>query len=45
MSVQVDTEEKFDQEFNVDELTKTILDNIKNDVKNKYGNKKRHKQW
>jgi|688.fasta_scaffold967921_3 hypothetical protein len=45
MSAQVDTEEKFDQEFNVDELTKTILDNIKNDVKNKYGNKKRHKQW
>lgn len=41
----MDTEEKFDQEFNVDELTKTILDNIKNDVKNKYGNKKRHKQW
>ena len=45
MSAQVDTEEKFDQEFNFDELTKTIVDNIKSDVKNKYGNKKRHKQW
>jgi hypothetical protein len=45
MSAQVDTEEQFDQEFSVDELTKTILDSIKNDVKTKYGNKKRHKQW
>ena len=45
MSAQVDTEEKFDQEFNVDELTKNIVDNIKSDVKTKYGNKKRHKQW
>jgi hypothetical protein len=41
----VDTEQTFDQEFDVDELTKTIVDNIKNDVKDKYGNKKRHKQW
>jgi hypothetical protein len=41
----MDTEEKFDEEFNVDKLTKTIVDNIKNDVKIKYGNKKRHKQW
>jgi hypothetical protein len=45
MSAQVDTEEQFDQEFGVDELTKTIVDSIKNDVKIKYGNKKRHKQW
>jgi cell fate (sporulation/competence/biofilm development) regulator YlbF (YheA/YmcA/DUF963 family) len=41
----VDTEQEFDLEFTVDELTKTIVDNIKSDVKNKYGNKKRHKQW
>ncbi len=41
----MDTEQTFDQEFDVDELTKTIVDNIKNDVKDKYGNKKRHKQW
>ena len=45
MSVQVDTEEQFDQEFDVEKLTKSILDGIKSDVKIKYGNKKRHKQW
>ena len=44
MSAQVDTEEHFDQEFNVEQLTKSIVDSIKSDVKTKYGNKKRHKQ-
>ena len=41
----MDTEKTFDQEFSVEELTKTIVDNIKKNVKVKYGNKKRHKQW
>ena len=41
----MDTEEQFDQEFDVEQLSKSIVDSIKSDVKKKYGNKKRHKQW
>jgi hypothetical protein len=40
----VDTEQKFDQEFRVEEITKAIVDQAKADVKSKYGNKKRHRQ-
>ena len=44
MSALVDTEQTFDQEFNLDEITKAIVDKAKADVKAKYGNKKSHKQ-
>jgi hypothetical protein len=44
MSALVDTEQTFDQEFNLDEITKAIVDKAKADVKAKYGKKKRHKQ-
>jgi hypothetical protein len=40
----MDTEEQFDNEFNVDAVTKEMLNKIKSDVKLKYGNKKRHRQ-
>jgi len=40
----MDTEETFDQEFSVEEITKAIVNQAKADVKSKYGNKKRHRQ-
>jgi hypothetical protein len=40
----MDTEETFDQEFNVEEITNAIVNKAKADVKNLYGNKKRHRQ-
>ena len=40
----MDTEEQFDQEFNVDAISLEIVNNIKSDVKSRYGNRKRHKQ-
>jgi hypothetical protein len=40
----MDTEQKFDNEFDVDAVTKEMVDKIKVDVKLKYGNKKRHRQ-
>jgi len=40
----MDTEQQFDNEFNVDAVTKEMVDKIKSDVKLKYGNKKRHRQ-
>jgi hypothetical protein len=40
----MDTEEQFDNEFNVEAITKEMVDKIKYDVKLKYGNKKRHRQ-
>jgi hypothetical protein len=40
----MDTEQQFDNEFNVDAITKEIVDKVRSDVKLKYGNKKRHKQ-
>jgi hypothetical protein len=40
----MDTEQTFDQEFNVSETTKAIVDKAKAEVKSKYGNKKRHRQ-
>jgi hypothetical protein len=44
MSAWVDTEQTFDEEFNVTETTKAIVDKAKAEVKAKYGNKKRHRQ-
>ena len=44
MSVWVDTEEKFDKEFSVEEIAKAIVEQAKADVKSRYGNRKRHKQ-
>lgn len=38
------SETDFDDEFNVEELTKIIVDKARADVKSKYGNRKRHKQ-
>jgi hypothetical protein len=40
----MDTEHQFDNEFDVDAVTKEMIDKIKSDVKLKYGNKKRHRQ-
>jgi hypothetical protein len=40
----MDTEKEFDQEFNLEDITKAIVDQAKADVKSKYGNKKRHRQ-
>ena len=40
----MDTEQSFDQEFNIAETTKVIVDKAKAEVKAKYGNKKRHRQ-
>ena len=40
----MDTEQTFDQEFNVVDATKVIVDKAKAEVKSKYGNKKRHRQ-
>jgi hypothetical protein len=40
----VDTEQTFDQEFSVEDITKSIVDKAKAQVKSKYGNKKRHRQ-
>ena len=37
-------EAEFDQEFDVDAITLEIVNNIKTEVKSKYGNRKRHKQ-
>jgi hypothetical protein len=40
----MDTEQTFDQEFSVKEITNAIVNQAKADVKAKYGNKKRHRQ-
>jgi hypothetical protein len=37
-------EAEFDQEFNIEEITKAIVDQAKSDIKAKFGNKKRHRQ-
>ena len=44
MSAKVDTEETFDQEFNVENITNAIVNQAKSDIKAKFGNKKRHRQ-
>jgi hypothetical protein len=40
----MDTEQNFDQEFTVEDITNAIVNQAKADVKAKYGNKKRHRQ-
>jgi hypothetical protein len=40
----VDTEETFDQEFTVEDITNAIVEQAKAEVKARYGNKKRHRQ-
>jgi hypothetical protein len=40
----MDTEQTFDQEFTVEDITNAIVNQAKADVKAKYGNKKRHRQ-
>jgi hypothetical protein len=40
----MDTEQTFDKEFNLEEITQTIVDKAKAEVKSRYGNKKRHRQ-
>ena len=37
-------EAQFDEEFNLEDITKAIVDNAKAEVKTKFGNKKRHRQ-
>ena len=37
----MDTEE----EFNLEDITNAIVNQAKADVKSKFGNKKRHRQW
>ena len=38
-------EAEFDQEFSVEDITKAIVDQAKAEVKSRFGNKKRHRQW
>ena len=44
MSAKVDTEQNFDQEFSVEDITNAIVNQAKADIKAKFGNKKRHRQ-
>jgi hypothetical protein len=37
-------EKQFDDEFNVEDLTQSIVNKAKAEVKARYGNKKRHRQ-
>ena len=37
-------EEQFDNEFDLEAVTKRIVENAKAEIKAKYGNKKRHRQ-
>jgi hypothetical protein len=41
----MDTEQTFDQEFSVEEITNAIVNQAKDEVKSKFGNKKRHRQY
>jgi hypothetical protein len=40
----MDTEQTFDQEFSVEEITEAIVAKAKAEVRSRYGNKKRHRQ-
>jgi hypothetical protein len=40
----MDTEQTFDQEFSVEDITNAIVSQAKADVKAKFGNRKRHRQ-
>jgi hypothetical protein len=41
----MDTEQTFDQEFSVEDITNAIVEQAKSDIKSKFGNKKRHRQY
>ena len=41
----MDTEQTFDQEFSVEDITNAIVEQAKADIKSKFGNKKRHRQY
>ena len=40
----MDTEQTFDQEFSLEDITNAIVNQAKAEVKARYGNKKRHRQ-
>jgi hypothetical protein len=40
----MNTEQAFDQEFSVEDITNAIVNQAKAEVKAKFGNKKRHRQ-
>lgn len=40
----MDTEQQFDQEFNLEDITNAIVNQAKADIKAKFGNKKGHRQ-
>jgi hypothetical protein len=40
----MDTEQTFDQEFNLEDITNAIVNKAKAEIKSKFGNKKRHRQ-
>jgi len=44
MSAQVDTEEQFDKEYDIEAISQSIVDRIKAEVKDESSNKKRHNQ-
>jgi hypothetical protein len=44
MSAQVDTEEQFDKEYDIEAISQSIVDRIKAEVKADSSNKKRHNQ-
>jgi hypothetical protein len=44
MSAWVDTEEQFDNEYDVNAIAQSIVDKIKAEVKTDSSNKKRHNQ-
>ena len=40
----MDTEQTFDEEFSVEDITNAIVNQAKADIKAKFGNRKRHRQ-
>ncbi len=40
----MDTEQTFDEEFSVEDITNAIVEQAKAEIKSKFGNKKRHRQ-
>ena len=40
----MDSEQTFDQEFSIEDITNAIVNQAKSEVKFKFGNKKRHRQ-
>jgi hypothetical protein len=40
----MDTEQTFDKEFSVEDITNAIVNQAKADIKAKFGNRKRHRQ-